>query len=109
MKGGAAEGRRGRSSWGLKGTRSWAAKEDRRGRTSWGLKGTRSAWAAKEDRQGKSRLDMRGTRRWAAKVDSAQQASLEESAQLRKGLRLTSPSTRLGTTADAYSSSTILP
>ena len=75
-----------------------------RGRTSWGMKGTRS-WGAKEARQGKSRLDMRGTRRWAAKVDSAQQTSLEESELLRKGLRLRlrlmSPNIRLGT-ADDY-------
>lgn len=102
MKGVAVEGRQGRSSWDMKGTRSWAAEEDRLGESSWDMRVTKRL-EAKEDRLGKSRLDMKGIKRWVAKVDSAPWTSLEESVQQRrKGLRLMSPSSRLRTVEYDY-------
>ena len=91
MKDEAKEGRRGRSSWEQRGTRSWEAKEDRRGRSSWGQRGSRS-WGAKEGGRGRSRLGPKATRRWGAKVGSAPWTSLEVSVLKKKAFISMKPS-----------------
>ncbi|KAK4582404.1 hypothetical protein RGQ29_025543 [Quercus rubra] len=70
------------------------AVEGRQGGSSWDMRSTRS-WAAKEDRLGMIRWDMRDTRRRAAKADSAPWTSLEEIVLPRKASRLKSPSSGL--------------